>query len=447
MASSNRHWPSMFKSKPCSQTWPDISTPPPLSSACQKSPYTSAGCEERTPEPKPRWNPKPEQIRILEAIFNAGMVNPPREEIRKIRLQLQQYGQVGDANVFYWFQNRKSRTKNKQRHLISRANSRSSLGANISAIPTTGITKPNIGILSNVNTAGNNSNSITSPSTNITVPITMTTPTSSSSSSSERSSGSSKPLKPVHVPMSAPEPINMHYNFQGSMELSTLAEPLFLQSAHGYGFAIPEISGLIAAQDQVASVGLGLWNEPLGNGGAVTNNDEVGVKRKNNGEELHHGLGLSGELVHHEGYKSFFGREDGGESVKIELHRDCCFQPTDPVVASSTAAPADSVVTASVPAASGAADVTCATTTVVSCPVNVIQGIDNSNGEGRGEGRLTVFINDMACEVPPTPLNVKAVFGPNAVLFHPSGYPVPTDEFHNTLQPLQHGAFYYVIPV
>lgn len=75
------------------------------------------GCEERSSEPKPRWNPKPEQIRILEAIFNSGMVNPPRDEIRKIRAQLQEYGQVGDANVFYWFQNRKSRSKHKLRHL------------------------------------------------------------------------------------------------------------------------------------------------------------------------------------------------------------------------------------------------------------------------------------------------------------------------------------------
>ena len=78
---------------------------------------TVAGCEERSPEPKPRWNPKPEQIRILEAIFNSGMVNPTRDEIRKIRAQLQEYGQVGDANVFYWFQNRKSRSKHKLRNL------------------------------------------------------------------------------------------------------------------------------------------------------------------------------------------------------------------------------------------------------------------------------------------------------------------------------------------
>ncbi|XP_059639048.1 WUSCHEL-related homeobox 9 [Cornus florida] len=123
MASSNRHWPSMFKSKPCNthqhQWQHDINPNSLLSSgSCHRAPYTSVpGCEERAPEPKPRWNPKPEQIRILEAIFNSGMVNPPRDEIRKIRAKLQEYGQVGDANVFYWFQNRKSRSKHKQRQL------------------------------------------------------------------------------------------------------------------------------------------------------------------------------------------------------------------------------------------------------------------------------------------------------------------------------------------
>ncbi|KAF2582877.1 hypothetical protein F2Q68_00001366 [Brassica cretica] len=99
MASSNRHWPSMFKSKPHHHQWQhDINSPPLPSSASHRS-SSFSGCEvERSPEPKPRWNPKPEQIRVLEAIFNSGMVNPPREEIRRIRAQLQEYGQVGDAN-------------------------------------------------------------------------------------------------------------------------------------------------------------------------------------------------------------------------------------------------------------------------------------------------------------------------------------------------------------
>lgn len=50
------------------------------------------------------------------------MVNPPRDEIRRIRAQLLEYGQVGDANVFYWFQNRKSRSKHKQRTLQAKMN-------------------------------------------------------------------------------------------------------------------------------------------------------------------------------------------------------------------------------------------------------------------------------------------------------------------------------------
>jgi len=42
------------------------------------------------------------------------MKNPPVDEIKKIREQLQEFGQIGDASVFYWFQNRKSKGKNKK---------------------------------------------------------------------------------------------------------------------------------------------------------------------------------------------------------------------------------------------------------------------------------------------------------------------------------------------
>ncbi|KEH30947.1 wuschel homeobox protein [Medicago truncatula] len=67
--------------------------------------------EEITPGPRPRWIPKPEQIHILEAIYNSGTTNPRRDEIKKIREQLEEFGQVGDSSVFYWFQNRKYRSK------------------------------------------------------------------------------------------------------------------------------------------------------------------------------------------------------------------------------------------------------------------------------------------------------------------------------------------------
>lgn len=67
------------------------------------------------PAVRSRWTPKAEQILILESIFNSGMVNPPKEETVRIRKLLEKFGAVGDANVFYWFQNRRSRSRRRQR--------------------------------------------------------------------------------------------------------------------------------------------------------------------------------------------------------------------------------------------------------------------------------------------------------------------------------------------
>ncbi|KAI0520058.1 hypothetical protein KFK09_007523 [Dendrobium nobile] len=64
-----------------------------------------------------RWTPKPEQILILESIFESGMVNPAKEETVRIRKLLEKFGSVGDANVFYWFQNRRSRSRRRQRQI------------------------------------------------------------------------------------------------------------------------------------------------------------------------------------------------------------------------------------------------------------------------------------------------------------------------------------------
>ncbi|KAK0602267.1 hypothetical protein LWI29_031882 [Acer saccharum] len=78
----------------------------------------SNGSEQRSSEPvRSRWTPKPEQIVILESIFNSGMVNPPKDETVRIRKLLEKFGSVGDANVFYWFQNRRSRSRRRQRQL------------------------------------------------------------------------------------------------------------------------------------------------------------------------------------------------------------------------------------------------------------------------------------------------------------------------------------------
>ncbi|KMZ65497.1 WUSCHEL-related homeobox [Zostera marina] len=64
-----------------------------------------------------RWTPKPEQILVLEHIFNSGMVNPPKDETVRIKRLLEKFGPVGDANVFYWFQNRRSRSRRRQKQM------------------------------------------------------------------------------------------------------------------------------------------------------------------------------------------------------------------------------------------------------------------------------------------------------------------------------------------
>lgn len=86
-----------------------------------RSPSSSASGSTSAEPVRSRWSPKPEQILILESIFHSGMVNPPKEETVRIRKMLEKFGAVGDANVFYWFQNRRSRSRRRQRQLQAAA--------------------------------------------------------------------------------------------------------------------------------------------------------------------------------------------------------------------------------------------------------------------------------------------------------------------------------------
>ncbi|XVF87402.1 hypothetical protein PTKIN_Ptkin18bG0117300 [Pterospermum kingtungense] len=265
MASSNRHWPSMFKSKPCNShhhQWQHEINPSSLmsSTGCHKASYTS-GCEERSPEPKPRWNPKPEQIRILEAIFNSGMVNPPRDEIRKIRAQLQEFGQVGDANVFYWFQNRKSRSKHKLRNLQN----------------------------SKQQSQQNQQTHQTPPITNITT--TITAPSSSSSSSDKASPkeankstlslGSPNVMDVSNSPTAS---VNQTYFHQPQNEF--LNEPYFfpMQQTTGgagftQGFGFSELANVVQLPEQPAGPCTSLLlSEILNHGNASRKDHEEKMK-------------------------------------------------------------------------------------------------------------------------------------------------------------------------
>lgn len=56
-----------------------------------------------------------------------------------------------------------------------------------------------------------------------------------------------------------------------------------------------------------------------------------------------------------------------------------------------------------------------------------------------------MFINEMELEVSPGPFNVRDAFGEEVVLINSAGQPIVTDEYGVALQPLQHGASYYLV--
>ncbi|XP_054776506.1 WUSCHEL-related homeobox 9-like [Prosopis cineraria] len=421
MASSNRHWPSMFKSKPCNPQHPwqhDMNSSLISSSSCHRTPYTSSssssstGCEERSPEPKPRWNPKPEQIRILEAIFNSGMVNPPRDEIRKIRAQLQEYGQVGDANVFYWFQNRKSRSKHKLRNLQN-SNKITVNNDNNHHVITHESTPPPPSIIipqiSSPNSSSSDNKSSPPPPYSKEIISTIIPPFKSSSSFSIGFSSDVIPSSPS----------NHHHHatyFQTHNNETSLSEPFFFPvlhhndtttvttTDHHQGFCFSELSGLVQAhQPHYQNVGpcTSLLLSEMMNQKKEQDQKEV---MKNNVMNHHH-------HQHH--------------------HPSFC------VAASSSVTPTihSTVVPSMAPAT---------TTTVIVPSLSVTTQIQEE--AGGTAAKSIVHINDVAFEVAVGPFNVREAFGDDAVLVHAAtGHPVLTNEWGVTLQSLSHGAFYYLI--
>ncbi|PRQ29055.1 putative transcription factor Homobox-WOX family [Rosa chinensis] len=400
MASSNRHWPSMFKSKPTHHQWQhDVINPSIVpNGSCHRPPYTtttattSSGIEDqRTPEPKPRWNPRPEQIRILEAIFNSGMVNPPRDEIRKIRAQLQEYGQVGDANVFYWFQNRKSRSKHKLRlqHINSKQQQQSH--------------KPS-----------------------------LTAAPSSSSSSSERSSPNKQQQqsnKAFSMGFSSPPHVVTTH------DVSNINSPTASVNQTSFFHALPNPEVLPESAYFFPVNNPSSTNGPVASGSFSTTqgfcfSELANVVHVNNSPDLHGPCTslLLSEIMNNNGMAS---RKNGQDQEMKGTKMDQLQQQLN----------YNGAVTTS-PTTTGAVNV------AVPSPMTHIQGVGEAGAAIMGAGgaaKSMVFINDVAFEVAAGPFNVREAFGDDAVLIHSSGHPVLTNEWGVTLHSLHHGAFYYLI--
>ncbi|TVU35610.1 hypothetical protein EJB05_17509, partial [Eragrostis curvula] len=518
---NNRHWPSMFRSKHAAQPWqtqPDVSgSPPSLVSGGSTTTTTTGssikhsfpGGEDRTPEVKARWNPRPEQIRILEAIFNAGMVNPPRDEIPRIRMRLQEYGPVGDANVFYWFQNRKARSKNKLRAGSGGgstgrvAPARAPPPARLQPVAHALYTPPPQIHAQHVQL-------FASP---------VQAPTSSSSSSSDRSSGSSRPASkpPQAATMSATEAMDLLgplaaacpqvYSYQTppsaapspKVQLDHAAaaadETIFVPWPQGYCLSAAELAAILGAQymhvpahqqqpqhtQALPAVSfLGLCNDvpaPTINGHRSWGSGP-GQYWPSATVADHHQLcknnAVTKEVAAHEdAAKPGLLQYDFGVGTTTAMDAAASAATTLPLSAS----PEGAVTVASVAAAAG---LTTTTANGVVTDFDQLQGLADHGVTGgappapaadsatalvvaaapadHDEGVAVLCVGDSATgrsvvrEVAARHLDVRAQFGDAAVLFRYVGdgerpaVHVPVDAATGcTVEPLQHGVVYWVL--
>ncbi|KAF4402604.1 hypothetical protein G4B88_012389 [Cannabis sativa] len=72
-----------------------------------------------------RWTPTPEQLLVLEELYQHGKRTPTAQQIQEITIMLRRFGKIEGKNVFYWFQNHKARDKRKRRKLLEQAAARS----------------------------------------------------------------------------------------------------------------------------------------------------------------------------------------------------------------------------------------------------------------------------------------------------------------------------------
>ncbi|KAM0908503.1 hypothetical protein ACQ4PT_015421 [Festuca glaucescens] len=455
---SRQQWTSMFRSKHGSQMWQsqaDMSGSPPslVSGHSFKSSFSAGPDLGRSTETKPRWNPRPEQIRILEALFNSGMVNPPRDEIPRIRMRLQEYGQVGDANVFYWFQNRKSRSKNKLRNATAArpapARSCGPARHNHAAPPYMPPTPPKQ----------------FQPQQQKQLLFSPVAPTSSSSSSSDRSSGSSKPVKPAAtqaMDLLSPIAASCHQQMRHQLGLdqgqpavsaplpapaptvhepapAAEVEPIFLQYPQ-QGNCLPagELADILGAQYMPvpavqltlpASMLSGLYNElsPAPTSTGHRNSGWAGGLGQYwpSGADQQLGLGkaLNASLVANEEAHDDFtklGLLQYGLAVTTAPAFGCRLAASD--FAGSNIRPAGDVGFEGAAGTAGTA--------------------------ARGAAVVCFAGTSAACSVPAAHLDVKLYFGEAAVLFRCNGdrpEPLLVDETGHTVEPLQHGAVYYCV--
>nr|GLL31033.1 WUSCHEL-related homeobox 3-like [Ipomoea trifida] len=67
-----------------------------------------------------RWSPTPEQIMILEEMYQKGLRSPNTSQIQMLSAHLSLYGKIEGKNVYYWFQNHKARDRKKLKKRLNK---------------------------------------------------------------------------------------------------------------------------------------------------------------------------------------------------------------------------------------------------------------------------------------------------------------------------------------
>uniref|UniRef100_A0ACD5T7D0 Uncharacterized protein n=1 Tax=Avena sativa TaxID=4498 RepID=A0ACD5T7D0_AVESA len=466
MASSNRHWPSMFRSNPAAP-YDFHHQQPDMNNHHTKPSLISSGIDHesgRSPgETKPRWNPRPEQIRILEGIFNSGVVNPPRDEIRRIRLRLQEYGHVADANVFYWFQNRKSRTKNKLRAAQAAAQGQQPTGrAALTRAPAPHQVQPAPPV---------------TPPRHLFAPLSgPLQPTSSSSSSSDRSSGSTRSvtMKPAAsqemlpprppaattIGLFAPAPLSacQLYCLQSQpmptptpsvreLILSTPEPPppLLMQWPPQSQYLPATELGSVLGSNVHTLVSPGVPLSGMCNNGALGHQEIVGMtccsKLGLGGGQFFNTITTEDQPIHRSDAVSAVFTED--EKARLGL----------PHYGLGAVTAAEVSAAAVLPCAAPSIDSSAAASPAFT---DQLEGLlDNGLLAGGGAMTAPAMVVAVAATRPDAGVQWYSVpamtrlevglFGDAAVLLRHTGEPVPLDGSGVTVEPLQHGAVYYVL--
>ncbi|KAL5227570.1 hypothetical protein ABZP36_015835 [Zizania latifolia] len=350
------------------------------------------------------------------------MVNPPRDEIPRIRMQLQEYGQVGDANVFYWFQNRKSRSKNKLRT----ASGRTAHGAR-GCIPAAAVAPHPEAAVAPFTPPPIPPQPVQPQHQLLVSPVPA--PTSSSSSSSDRSSGSSKPVTPAAQAMPATGAMDLLSPLAAASYQQMLYQGQPLESSPAPPpVPAPKVHGIVAPDEPIFFP----WPQ-----GPCLSAVDLGAAI------------LGGQYMH--------------LPVPVQqppLSSAGTFPGSLPLVASS---PDTAVTVASVAAAAGLTDFSASTISTGSVANNQLQGLADFGvivaGAGATELTSTATVDTAVVCVgiegtaasfvhPAAHFNVRHYFGEAAVLLRYSSdttEPVRVDESGVTVEPLQQGGVYLVL--